>query len=597
MFKSSFLWRLYSAFAAVILICALIINVLLGNNFARQEAKQLDENLVIRANFLKELALPYLKLNQNSEKLAELQDKISNIDVQVSSRLTVFNQNGDVLADSRKLPSQMDNHLDRIEIRQALTHPFGETERFSDSLQQIMRYKAVAIIEDGRLLGFVRVALPLNDIEARQQVLTLYILLGCMLAAVVAMFMGFLFARRFAKPIIALTHSAEAIAQGDYQQRVYVANTDEIGKLAHAFNYMAGSAYERVQRITEDRNKLATILSGLIEGVIAVDEHHNIIHINEAASRMLNISISASIGHSIWSSVPIVEVHELLTKILREGGVTEIQARIPKQKQDTVIEVYGAALEQKNGRYGAILVLHDISELEMLENIRRDFVTNASHELKTPLTAIRGIVETILNDSDMDKDTLWHFLHRVQGQTDRLVSIVSDLMTLSRLESARNKDFSPVSIKAVINQSLKSFASIAAEKSVYLQNELKQLETRDFKVLGDAHALGQLFDNLIDNAIKYTPAHGSISVNAEIVDENATLLVHVSDTGLGINTANQARVFERFYRVDKGRSRELGGTGLGLAICKHIAEQHKGRITLSSTLGKGSCFTVSLPKL
>ena len=606
MFKSSFLWRLYAGFVAVIAICALVINLLLSQYIQESGKKSLENNLLARAHFLHEIALPALK-GSNLPLRDNIQLSITKLDQNVSSRLTIIDASGIVIADSRQNPQHMDNHLLRPEIKEASFKGIGQAQRFSNTVQQNMKYLALTVKEDKQILGFVRVALPLKEIQQAQQQLTQYILAGCILAALIALLLGFYFARRFSLPIIALTKSADAIAQGDYQQRVYLKNKDEIGKLAQSFNFMASSANDRVLRITEDRNKLATILSGLVEGVIAVDEEQNIIHINEAAARTLQISASASIGTSVWTSIRIVEIHDILQHIFAQGGISQNQVRIPGELKDTVIEVYGAALQQSetrhlskdnsNTRHGAILVLHDVSELEMLENIRRDFVTNASHELKTPLTAIRGVVETILHDPEMERETIINFLQRVQKQTERLVNIVSDLMALSRLETGRSTDLEPLSLKAILNQSIKSFSTIALEKNVSLSLYDKiNVEEKD-RVLGDAHALGQLFDNLIDNAIKYTPNGGAVEalIMNETINNEQWITIHVKDNGLGINKIDQTRIFERFYRVDKGRSRDLGGTGLGLAITKHITEQHNGLIQLKSELGKGSTFIVSLP--
>lgn len=599
MFRSSFLWRLYAGFVGVILICALTINLLLSDYIKENNIAALNEDLLARAYFLKEVALPYL--NESNPNIHELQKHLLQLDSHIYSRLTVIDAKGKVLADSRKDSESMDNHLLRPEIQAALVSVQGESQRFSDTIKLNMKYLALSLRDDKKLVGFVRVALPVREIMEQQKQLTTYIIAGCVFATFIALIFGFFLARRFSLPVIALTKSAEAMAQGDYQQRVYINNKDELGKLAHAFNFMAASAHDRMERITEDRNKLSTILSGLVEGVIALDNHQNIIHINDAAARTLKISVSASMGASVWSTIHIVEIHELLQKIFTQGGVSQTQVRIPGEKNDTVIEVYGASLDQSSldgrNKQGAILVLHDISELEMLENIRRDFVTNASHELKTPLTALRGVIETILNDPDMEQETLWHFLNRMQGQTERLVNIVSDLMALSRLESGKQSDFQPVSLKAILNQSIKVFSAIANEKKIQISHNLDNIVNEQARISGDAHSLGQLVDNLIDNALKYTPAKGKVNIELNINNDEQQIELRIRDNGVGISKANQARIFERFYRVDKGRSRELGGTGLGLAISKHIVEQHQGSISLDSEPGKGSTFIVRFPML
>lgn len=604
MLRSLFLWRLYAGFVLVIIVCTLITYVLLSDYIQDTSSQALEQDLVARSYLLKELSLPYFQEKTSESDYQQLHLLLKALDKKLASRFTVIDATGLVLADSRKRADDIDNHASRPEIIDAITKQEGRSERYSNTVHEHMKYFALAVEEQGELLGFVRTALPRQQILQQQQQLTHYVLMGCLITMLIALFTAFVIARRVSLPITALTQSAQAMAGGDYQQRVYLPNHDELGKLAKAFNLLAINAGKHVNSITEDRNKLATILSGLSEGVIALDSEENIIHINQAAAQTLNVSASACMGLSIWSSIHNAEIHAILQRVFTEGGVHQEQIRVPGKLKDTIINVYGAALEREDKRNGAILVLHDVSDLKMLENVRRDFVTNASHELKTPLTAIRGIIETITSDPDMDHDTLWHFLAKAQGQTDRLVNIVSGLMALSRLESGKFRDMEPLSIKAILKQSIKAFRNISLEKNIQLINNLDSFShDNDPKVIGDAHSLGQLFDNLIDNAIKYTPEGGKVEVilKSQKADENANqeqgfLMVAVNDTGLGLSKIDQSRIFERFYRVDKGRTRELGGTGLGLAICKHIAEQHQGHIELESEIGRGSSFQVYLPE-
>lgn len=607
MLRSSFLWRLYAGFVLVIVICTLIIYLLLSDYIQDTSSQTLEQDLLARSYLLKELALPYFKEKTSASDREQLHLLLKNLDQRLASRFTVIDAKGVVLADSRKLASEVDNHAARPEVLRAIANKEGRSQRYSNSVHEHMQYFALAIEEQGKLLGIVRTALPQQQILQQQHQLTQYVLLGCLVAFLLALFTAFIIARRVSLPIIALTRSAQAMAEGDYQQRVYLSSHDELGKLAKAFNLLAINAGKQLNNITEDRNKLATILSGLTEGVIALDSEENIIHINQAAAQTLKVSASACMGLSIWSSIHNAEIHAILQRVFTEGGIHQEQIRIPGKIKDTFLNVYGAALEQEGKRNGAILVLQDVSDLKMLENVRRDFVTNASHELKTPLTAIRGIIETITSDPDMDHDTLWHFLSKAQGQTDRLVNIVSGLMALSRLESGKFREMEPLSIKAILKQSIKAFRNISLEKNIEFSHNLDSFNDKDPKVIGDAHTLGQLFDNLIDNAIKYTPEGGKVEVvmkSLPAVDntqpqsgqEQSLLMVAVNDTGLGLSKIDQSRIFERFYRVDKGRTRELGGTGLGLAICKHIAEQHQGHIELQSEIGRGSSFQVYLPE-
>ncbi len=601
MLRTSLLRRLYADFVIVIAVCAFVIYFLLNQYVQESSHKELNEGLLSQAYFLQELALPALRTG-DSESILLLQDQIISLDRQSGSRLTIIDNKGLVIADSREKAANMDSHLQRPEVLESLKLGQGHAERFSNTVKQNMKYLSLHVKENGKDLGYVRVALALAEVEAGRSKITLSILTGCVLAALIALVLGFYFSRRFSQPIISFTKSADSIAKGDFQTRIDIKNRDEIGQLAETFNIMASSANERVQSITEEKNKLVTILSGLVEGVIAIDEEQNIIHINEAAETALRLH-SSSKGQSVWTSINNIEIHEILENIFNQGGISRNQVRIPGGAKETVLDVYGAALSSPSSpnrpdkKHGAILVLHDVSDLEMLENVRRDFVTNASHELKTPLTAIRGIIETILLDKNMDQEMVYHFLNRVQSQTSRLVNIVSDLMALSRLESGEDIEFEIIALKDIVQQSINSFKVIAQEKNLGLSLNAKEVETKNTFISGDAHAITQLLDNLIDNAIKYTPESGQIRVNIYNSEENNAgwINIEVCDDGLGISQADQARIFERFYRVDKGRSRDLGGTGLGLAIAKHITEQHKGKIKLDSEMGKGSTFTITLP--
>jgi|GEM_PF-102601 len=614
MFNNSLLKRLYTDFFIVIAVCALVINLLLNQYIKETSGKELNERLLAEANFLKELSLKTI-MSASPNRVEYLREQISRLDRKNGNRLTIIDELGWVIADSRERPIYMDNHLQRPEIQESIGKSYGHAERFSHTVKQDMKYLALQIVEpnhrpekeNNKAIGFVRVALPLSEIQENQKKVTFSILAGCLLSAAIAMVLSFYFSRRFSKPIITFTETADSIAKGNFEQRISVKHKDEIGRLADSFNVMASSANTRVRNITEEKNKLMTILSGLVEGVIAIDEHQRIIHINHAAEHALSIS-RTSIGELVWNAIDNKDIHHILRNIFKDGGISRDQVRIPIDKKnnqqnvhkETILDVYGAALsaeQSDNKNNGAILVLNDISELEMLENIRRDFVTNASHELKTPLTAIRGIVETILLDQTMHRDTVFHFLNKVQDQTNRLVSIVSDLMTLSRLEGGKNIEFEYISIDELVQQSFQGFDNIAQEKNVGLVINSNSITTQNSQIYGDAYAITQLIDNLIDNAIKYTPAQGEVSIHLNKIDKDQKSWVQiiVSDNGMGINKNDQARIFERFYRVDKGRSRDLGGTGLGLAITKHIAEQHKGSIWVESEVGKGSKFTVMLP--
>ena len=412
-----------------------------------------------------------------------------------------------------------------------------------------------------------------------------------------------------------MTEIAGAISQGDYDRRISVSHTDELGTLAEALNSMARSSAERVMEITTERNRLAKILSSMVEGVIAIDSDRRVIHANQAAVKLLAAKTDsahvdsvdkkqltsqlASTGSSnlAWEDIRIPAIIEAVDNAFSSGEVVMIQMHRAEIDNDQVVDIQVSPLiDESNILTGAVLVLNDVSELVNLERIRRDFVANASHELKTPITAIRGLTETMLDDPSMDDETRLRFVERISAQSMRLSVLVTDLLAISRLEAdqAEQKN-DTIDMSELVKRSVISAQTASAEKQLALVFESeKNSGSANILTQGDMQSLSQMVDNLLDNAVKYTPAGGRVSVKLTTVQRK--IYLEVADTGIGIDNLAQQRIFERFYRVDKARSRDLGGTGLGLSIVKNIAEQHRGIVLLESELGVGSTFTVILPR-
>lgn len=599
MLRSPLLWRLYAGYVVIILICTLIVGTLVGRQVTANSTNEIHHSLAVRSELLAEVARPsLLALTGNLASGlndSNLQKTIVQLGKNTESRLTIISRSGIVLADSQEQPEIMDNHGNRPEIILAKESGFASQSRFSQTLQQQMIYRALRVEHNQEIIGYVRVSLPLSIIAEKLSQLRLIVLFAALVAACTALVTGFFFARRFTAPLRHMTEVAEAISQGDYNKRLSVTQNDEVGQLANAFNRMARRSEQRMTEITEDRNRLATIFAGMVEGVIHVDQEFQVIHMNEAAARLLDLSALACVNKPFWENVRDREINEALMQAMESNQVVKTQLRRATDGNDRVIDLYVAALSRGHTgeSIGAIIVLHDISELDGLERIRRDFVANASHELKTPITAIRGLTETILDDAEMDELTRKRFIKKIHVQSLRLSALVSDLMTISRLESSSaERHYEPIDLAEIIKRSASSV------KNTYQEKQQKfDLDVPSARVMisGDMQAISQLIDNLLDNAVKYTPLEGSISVQLSVVNKLTKLTV--KDTGIGISAQYQQRIFERFYRVDKARSRELGGTGLGLSIVRNIAEQHGGTIAVESRPGSGSIFTLMLPLL
>ncbi len=588
MFGSRFLWKLYAGYAVVIVLTAFMVGVMVVRGLERDLTRQIQSSLQSEALLLQEIARPYVDAPPDSA----FQHRVWVLGSSADTRMTVIDADGRVLADSREDPSAMDNQRTRPEIVGALTKGVGVAKLFSSSLGGTAMYVAVPVLKDGAVAGYVRVAQPLLALEERRGAVRGMVLLGTALAVILALLIGFLLARSYTRPLVGMTAAARAVAAGDYNHPIRVDRKDEIGALAGALNAMTGQLKSQIDTITADRNVTFAILASMVEGVVAVDRDDVVVHVNSAAEAILGIDATSAQGRRIWEVTRVVEVSEALNDAMKEGRVRVSEARITKAQKDQVIQVIGSPLKNANGeRVGAVVVLHDVSDLRQLEGVRRDFVANISHELKTPLAAIRGLVETLIDDQDMDPATHQRFIEKIHDQSMRLSNLVSDLLTLSRLESDQGGiQLEGVDVREAVAESYRAQVHVAESKKVEIA---ARVADSPIVVEGDGEALRELVDNLLSNAIKFTPEGGRVDLRLGVEGPNAVLTVE--DTGIGIAPEDQGRIFERFYRVDKARSRQLGGTGLGLSIVKHVALSHGGNVSLRSAPGRGSTFRVQIP--
>jgi two-component system, OmpR family, phosphate regulon sensor histidine kinase PhoR len=517
---------------------------------------------------------------------------VESVAAATSLRVTVVDSDGRVLDDSLESASLMENHLSRPEVLVALSRGYGEAERFSQTLDRTFLYGAIPVVAADGLLGVARVARVTDDIKQAHTARQMSVLASCGSVLALIMLAGLLPAWRKAESMEALTETTEAIAEGDFERRIAESRVLGMKRLADAINQMARNSARRVSLLTADRNRLATIFTGMVEGVIDVDQKQNIIHINDAAAMLLGVSRERCMGKPVWQEIRNQKISQALDEALRQRSVIKASVDFPREHDQLLIDIYVASLSDDQGEpIGAVLVLHDVTELRNLERVRTDFVANASHELKTPITAIRGLSETVVGDTEVDRATLMHFMERIHAQSIRLSQLVGDLMTISRLESDQDvTDFTLINFGELVNRAIAAAQSALESKQHHLSVMLPESK---LEVFGDRQNLSQLVDNLVDNAIKYTPEKGQIKVRVKLLAGEAVL--EVEDSGIGISPQYQHRVFERFYRVDKARSQSLGGTGLGLSIVKNIAERHSGNVSVISQLGRGSTFIFRMP--
>ncbi|MEZ6007011.1 MAG: ATP-binding protein [Planctomycetota bacterium] len=517
--------------------------------------------------------------------------------VQNDWRYTLILQGGRVVADTDRDPHNLDLHNTRPEVLAAKRDGVGYATRFSNTLGRTMAYVARRVdAPDGRHLGYARAALAAERVEDRGDRLRAWLGRASWIALLLGGALVVLMARQLVARIQRVRDAALAVVGGDHSRRVERAGSDELGELGRSVNAMAAHFGEQVETISTERRGLQAVLAAMVEGVISVDGEERIVHCNASAGRILGFDATQSFGHPIWEVVRIGSVSQVIREGLGAGRPVEQTVTTVREGQVRVLRLHTAPLSTKRaaragGPAGAVVVVYDVTDLRRLETVRRDFVANASHELKTPVAAIRGLVETILDDPDMDTDVRRGFLGRIRTQAGRLQGLVEEMLALSRLEAHEGRDPQrDVDIRGPVQEAFDAVAPLAAEKGIAFTRELagEPLVVRSYP-----EALRRITSNLLDNAVKYTPSRGRVHLVARRDGNN--VLLAVEDDGPGIAPDQRERVFERFYRVDAGRAREAGGTGLGLAIVKHLAQSMGGEVGLVDRVGPGARFEVRLP--
>ncbi len=590
MLPTRFIWRLYAGYILLILLASLTAVMLVSRSVQQDSRSEIEQTLLGEAYLIREVALPALK----GADPAALQDRVKALGRETRTRFTIIALDGQVLADSEEDPARMDPHHTRPEVLDARSRGRGTVSRYSQTLRAEMLYLALPAYDEERLLGYVRAALPLDKVEHRLASARRSILLGAGLASVLALLIGIVLARRATFPLRSMTRAAKDMAEGKSHGRVpETRGSVEMRDLAAAFNSMGEQLQERLEAIAGERNKLAAILAGMSEGVLAVDDQERILHVNDLGAELLRLEIDRDLGRPVWECSRVAEACELVGQALKENRFLRREITQVGGPRQRIIELKASPLPGEGPRpAGAVLVLNEVTELRQLEAMRRDFIANASHELKTPLTVIRGLAETLHEDPEMSGETRARFVDKLNRQVGRLAGLVSDLLSLSRLEDERGHfEMGPLDLGELAVECAMGQQGVAEDKGIDLVAEPPE---GPLPIKGDRSALRQTLDNLLDNALKYTPEGGQVRVEA--LAESGHIVVIVDDTGIGIEPEDQARIFERFYRVDKARSRELGGTGLGLSIVKHTVLGHGGEISVESDPGRGSRFRLRIPQ-
>jgi two-component system, OmpR family, phosphate regulon sensor histidine kinase PhoR len=582
-------WKLGFAFFA------LLIAVLLPVDFYAERALRRDYE---RSGFEQLAAIARIALAHPPQAIAPtsyapvdrapLRDWVARMAAS-GVRVTVITSNGQVLADSQSDPSTMENHAGRPEIRDALAKGDGQSIRHSVTINRDLVYYAVRLSVTGGPPVILRFALPLQTVDEELWGFRKRLWLASVVMLLVTGAASLLISRSFSDRVDRLKKFSDRVAEGNFRPIEADRSGDAMEALAVSLNETAARLDRTIRTLTEERNLSSAILGSMVEGVAVVNASVRLLFANPGFAEILGLDVPPQSGSALLEVVRQTELIEAVRQVLK--GEPRVEAEIVtgtlRQRFFAVTVASVRAAETS----GAVIVLHDITELRKLERVRRDFVANVSHELKTPLTAIQGFAETLLAGAIDDPQNRLRFLEIILEHSRRLARLTDDLLKLSKMDADRLElEICRLSVSQFIESCVETAQRPAGEKdlriSVNLSNRLPD-------IAADRRRLAEVLQNLLDNAIQYTPPGGQIMLSASAGASEVTFTV--SDTGIGIPQADQPRIFERFYRVDAARSREVGGTGLGLAIAKHLVEAHGGRIWVESEVGQGSQFHFTVP--
>jgi two-component system phosphate regulon sensor histidine kinase PhoR len=584
--RSRFFWKLYASYAILVLATTAVVGSLVHHQMSRSLLTEVATSLRDKTRLIE----PYALRAFDESRPGAIETEIATLGRETGIRITLIRPDGSVVGDSEHDPDTMDNHGARPEVVDAQTRRVGLARRYSHTLQEFMLYAAIAVREDGRIRGTVRTAMPLREIDARLATMRRTIAAGALIGVLAAMLVGIVVARRITAPVAEMTTAAAAMRDGRYEARVRQLPQDEIGILGDALNRLGAELTRRIATMSHDQAQLRAMIAGMVEGVIAVDDHDRVLYSNNAACTLLGIASGGGRGRTLWEVVRLAGLATLVAEARARGEPVHRELAVYRGATELALDAHATAFAV-HGAGGVVVVLHDVTDLRRLERIRRDFVANVSHELKTPLTSIKGYLETLLDGALYDEQNNLRFLQKIETHVARLADLVRDLLDLAYIESREGSlPLSPVEWRSVVDEAVRRYESALERKGLTCT---VRGTAEPVVVLAERGAMTHVIDNLLDNAIKYTPSAGAVSIT--LGRDGALGQLAVEDTGMGIPEQDRERIFERFYRVDKARSRDLGGTGLGLSIVKHCVHAMGGMVHVDSAPGGGSRFVVRLP--
>ncbi|MBF0233434.1 MAG: PAS domain-containing protein [Desulfamplus sp.] len=591
--RKKLLWEIYPSYLLIIIVSLIAVTYYSSNFYQKFFLEQTYEDLKSRGEILKhgidDLILDPVRLDQFCKKAGK----------DSYTRITVILPDGTVIADSDNDITEMANHKNRPELIDAFKGSISSIARYSDTLSKKMMYVALPIEQHNVVHAVIRMSISISTIDEKIRQVIYSVILGGVLIALFASVVGFFISKKITRPIEEMTEGVQYFSEGDLDRKLLIPDSLEMSALALSMNSMASKLDEKIKTTIRQKNELDSVLSSMQEGVIALDQDNQIININPSAAQIFCVKPQMVQGKGLKESIRNYSLQKFIADAAQSNVPIERDIVLYDNGTKKILYIRSSPLiDIKNEKIGLLVILSDVTKLRHLEQMRQDFVANVSHELKTPLTSIKGYVETLISHHNSEQgltiEERNQFYSVIERNVNRLSTIIEELLQLSQIEQIEGRlqlTMIETDLSDTITNSIQVCKKKAADKNISIEASLLSKK----KINADPQLIEQAMINLIDNAIKYSHEASHITIESDINSVESEVVIRVSDNGPGIGKEHLNRLFERFYRVDKGRSRKEGGTGLGLAIVKHIVMAHNGRIDVESQLGKGSCFLIRLP--
>jgi two-component system phosphate regulon sensor histidine kinase PhoR len=576
--KRNLFLKILFSYLVIICLSFFILNLLIKDEIKKVMTGKIEAELLTYAELI--------DLN-SAQKMSDQLKQIARIS---SSRVTLVDAQGKVFADSEKDIAKMENHLNRPELQEARLRGKGKSIRFSSTIGIDMLYVAVTIKEGSEIKGYVRLARPLDDVQSVIEKVYQSIFLAMIIVAVIALVIALIFSYRLAAPIRAMERFTERLRQGHPVGTIFLETTDETKKLADNINYLVDELKSKIKLANEEKSKLMTTFTSMTEGVLILNAEDKIEFVNQALSNILSEQYGDINGKTLMEAFRSVDLQKAFLEF-KETRINVSSEITLGNIEPVILNVSISAVQGYPEEEKTMIVFHDVTRLKKLEKIRIDFVANVTHEIRTPLTAIIGYLETIKAGAIDNIEETKRFIDIILRQAERLNRLVEDLLTISNIELDEIiLNFESVLLNTAITNVISLVEAKAKLKKIAIHNNVRE---NIAPIRADKDKLVQIFVNILDNAVKFTPESGKVTIAAD--ESDAYAVVSIIDTGIGVPKDEIQRLGERFYRVDKTRSRDLGGTGLGLSIVKHLMIAHGGRMEIESQFGRGTKVSLFFP--